>query len=90
MILPSLIVPHKLVLTNTTLALANHESIQILDLVTLEFPTEISLSGEIDDYKEAPINTMVTSPDGSYVAIGDMNNSIQVQPKKKTKKDIYI
>jgi WD40 repeat protein len=83
--LPPLITPHKLVLTNTTLALANHESLQILDLETLASPNEISLSEQIDDYKEAPINTMVTSPDGSYVAVGDMNNNIQIYNLDKKK-----
>eukprot|EP00026_Physarum_polycephalum_P004727 Phypoly_transcript_04750.p1 GENE.Phypoly_transcript_04750~~Phypoly_transcript_04750.p1 ORF type:complete len:678 (+),score=99.29 Phypoly_transcript_04750:64-2034(+) len=81
----TLITPHKLVLTNAHLALANHESLQILDLATRKSPKEISLSGDIAEYQEAPINTMTASPDGAYVAVGDTNNNVQIYNLHKKK-----
>jgi hypothetical protein len=76
--LPELLIPHKLSLTNTSLILANHESLQILDLETLTDPAEFSLSGDNEDYTPAPINTLVTSRDGAYAAVGDLKNNIHV------------
>lgn len=71
--------PHKLALTDKVLILVNHESLQVVDLASLETLYEHELAGEEkEDYKHAPINTLVTSVNGKYLAVGDLNNNIHV------------
>ncbi len=72
------VIPHKLALTSTHLILVNHENVQTVDLETLSLDAELSLeTGESEDVL-APVNTLATSPDGTIVAVGNLNNLISV------------